>query len=234
MNRSLGWFVVFLLLLAAAAWAVRWWAGPGLSSLLLDADRRAAPALILVVSEGSSVSGPEARQHAASLGARLLWHGSLDATVSGELLRSPASAALVSFPTGGDLLRAITGSDFDAVRDAIEADMGGQLFAYQINPDADVSVGQPLALLLASGATLPIAAATRLRDISRPYDGDVVISKADSLLSADAERFPQLLVLGFEAQLGLGGWASDPAQLTEFALLQTEFREHSLSIFSSN
>lgn len=221
-------------MLVVAAAGLRWWAGPGLSSLLLDGDRRADAALILVVSEGADISAPEARGYAASLGARLLWHGGLDTTVSGELLRSPASAALVSFPSGGDLLRAITAAEFAAVRDALEADLDARLVVYQVSLDREVSVSQPLAVLLASGAKSPIAAANRLRDVSQSYGGSIVISKADSVLSADAQEFPQLLVLGFAADQGLGGWAGDPAQLTEFALLQTEFREHSLSIFSSS
>lgn len=232
-NRSLSWFVTFLFLLVAAAVVLRWWAGPGLSSLLLDGERRAAVATVLVVAEGADVPALDAREYAASLGGRLLWHGGLDTTVSGDLLRSPATAALVSFPSGGDLLRAITGAEFDSVRDALEADREARLVVYQVSLDREIDVSQPLALLLASGAKTTDLVANRLRDISKPYRGSVVISGADSALSADSGQFPQLLVLGFETDVGLGGWASDPAQLTEFALLQTEFREHSLSIFSS-
>ncbi len=233
-NRSLSWFVVFLIALVAAVAGLRWWAGAGLASLLLDAERRAEPATILIISEGAEVSALEAREHAGSLGARLDWHGRLDTTVSGDLLRSPASAAVVTFASGGDLLRAITGAEFDAVREALNPDLEGRLIVYQVTLDRAVSVSQPLGLLLASGAQTPNVVANRLRDISEPYGGSVVVSTALSELSADAEQFPQLLVLGFDGEHGLGGWASDPAQLTEFALLQTEFRDHSLSVFSSS
>lgn len=228
MNRSAWLFGA--LAIAGLLLIARLMAGPGLTALLFDGGARSDPASVLIVVEGHRLSAEQASSLVVEVGGTLRWFGHLDTTVMGDIRRSGTTAALVSFATGGDVLRAATGGVFDDWLDSVDLPEG-RLFAVMLRADPGLRPSDSLAVLRADDVRDPLTLRRRFSDLCERYDGSLLPVSDAIVLAAGAEE-PFVQFVRFETNKAATLWATEPEQLTEFALLPRRVRDLALTLYA--
>lgn len=228
MNRSAWLFSIVAIVVVLAG--ARVMAGPGLTALLFDGGARSEPAWVLLVIEGHDVSPVQAEALTVEVGGQLRWFGQLDTTVAGDIRRSGSIAALVSFESGGDVLRAATGGAFGDWLD--EADLpDGRVFAVMLRADPGLRTTDSLAVLRAEDVREPLTLRRRFSDLCERFDGSL-LPVSDAIVLASAETDPFVQFVRFESNQTATLWATEPEQLTDFALLPKRVRQFALTLYA--
>ncbi len=237
LNRALGLFVGFCLLLALVGAIVVWWLGPPLAKLALDGDRSKAPFFALFLQPAAAapdsfqrqflqrlVLPPQSEQPAptnAGLSANLTWRSTNLSLVSGNIADEWGVALALEFATGRDFVRLVTSQDYRAIRASIP---GARQLLVGMSRAPLQPFTQPGALLMlintqdAAALGTWLAAATAVGGELIWDSESVVIEGAGD----DLASWNRLLLLGFTDALALQSWAYSLDAQTANALLKAQ------------
>ncbi len=226
LNRAIGLFIGFCLLLAVAVAGVVWWMGPPLAQLAFDGERGQRPFFTLFLQPGKDTAadfqGQFLQQLVPAQGtASLSWQASQPVVVSGSMADEWDAVLAINFATGRDFVRLVTSQDYRAIRGQMPGE--GQLLVG--TSDAPLkALAHPAALLLLVSSQDAAALETWLTTVGDVggellWDaGAVVIEQTDQ----EAASWNRLLLVGSADKVALQTWAFSLDAQTASALLKAK------------
>ncbi|MFW6093601.1 MAG: hypothetical protein ACODAC_06455 [Pseudomonadota bacterium] len=230
MSRSLTGFLVFCLLLGAAAAAVVWYVGPTLAGIVIDTERRERPYYLLaLLPESATRAAAGERSYrarfaslAAEEGGAPVWLGEQAQPVEGTHVLDVAAAQLIEFDSGGSLVQLLTSSAYRDLRGAADAPRT-RLLGTAVQP-AQVTAGSAAVLVLYehdvdAAEDAPLGAPGEAGWLKLvPRYGGALRWQADVDGIRDAAGWNRLLLIEFANAADARGWLDDAETMTERAI----------------
>jgi uncharacterized protein (DUF1330 family) len=239
LSRSLGGFLVFLLVLVVAGIVGTWFVGPNLVSLAFDEERRNAPYYLLNFGAGEPGTEYQSTYRAglAELvvadGGQLLWQAITVQVSEGRVQDEWQDVQLFEFPRGGDFVEMLTSSSYRGIVDAHPA-VSRMLLGTSTAPDA-LAGGQAtvFSLLTVDPHQDSTDAAIRalLGNLSS-YEGSLIWDTPVEDLQDDWP-WNRVLMLAFPTLELAENWLRDPATVTERALTGTAAKGRVMLVLQS-
>lgn len=229
MSRSLLAFLIFCALLVLGSAGLVWYMGPTLAGIVIDESRRENPYYLLQLWPEAAVAidagDPSYRARLNALAreeqGRVLWRGGQADVHAGSLLLDAASAQVMEFESGADLVQLLTSSPYRA----LQAGFGDLPVNYlgSATPPPPLSSDLTTVLVLfrvgdgQSAEPLGEPGATGWLALVPRYQGRLLWRTAVEGIRG-AGPWNRLLVLQFPDRTGALSWLQDPATVTERAL----------------
>lgn len=227
LSRSFLGFLLFCLALAAVSAGVVWYVGPTLAGIVFDEGRRANPyylVQLLPPMSAAEVGAPSYRSEFLALAAeengRLLWEGYQPEVLEGPVRLKVATAQVLEFATGGDLVQMLTSSGYRSLNGRA-GPLDLRLIGVAEAPLALAGGGATVLVLYRTdaGARLPLGVPGEggWLGLVEPFGGEVRWRAPVELIRGDSP-WNRVLLLQFPDAVSAEGWLNDPVTRTERAL----------------
>lgn len=229
LSRSLLAFLIFCALLVLGSAGLVWYMGPTLAGIVIDDSRRENPYYLLQLwSEAALAIDDGDPSYRARLNAlareeqgQVLWSGGRADVHAGSLLLDVASAQVMEFESGADLVQLLTSSAYRALRAGFGDLTVNYLGTATAPPGLSGDLTTVLVLFRAGDeqppAALGVPGESGWLALVPRYQGRLRWRTAVDSIRGE-ESWNRLLVLQFPDRTGALSWLQDPATVTERAL----------------
>tara|TARA_A100001037_G_scaffold304655_1_gene342175 strand:- start:29739 stop:30515 length:777 start_codon:yes stop_codon:yes gene_type:complete len=225
LSRSLGWFLLFLLVLGAVAAIVLRYLGPTMIGLAFDDDQRDAPYyLVSLVKRDEAASGTQGfaaqlAQLVAAEEGHLLWRGVTLQVAEGRMRDEWQGMWLFEFARGGGVVEMLTGSGYRTVADSY-AGSKRLILGTRTAPDGLAGTGAAVMSLFEVKQQHEFAGEVRALAANLvSFQGSLIWDAPVADLEGNAP-FNRLLVFEFVSRASAEAWLRDPQTVTQRALIR--------------